>query len=46
MSEYVIIPTKWRRQPKTIQRWVTRSLEFAVQLPPKEKRPKSKRKKP
>jgi TfoX/Sxy family transcriptional regulator of competence genes len=46
MSEYMIIPTKWRRQPKTLQRWVTRSLEFAAQLPPKEKRQKSKRKRP
>ena len=46
MSEYVTLPAEWRRQPKTVQRWVLRSLEFTGQLPPKQKGQKSKRTKP
>ena len=43
MSEYMTIPSKWRSQPKTVERWVLRSLEFAGQLPPKQKKLKKKR---
>jgi TfoX/Sxy family transcriptional regulator of competence genes len=45
MSGYVTIPREWRQQPRTVQRWVSRSLEFAGQLPPKQKGQKTKRKK-
>jgi TfoX/Sxy family transcriptional regulator of competence genes len=44
MSEYMTIPPKWRRQPKTVRGWVQRSLEFSGQLPPKKKGQKPKRK--
>jgi TfoX/Sxy family transcriptional regulator of competence genes len=45
MSGYVTIPREWRQQPRTVQRWVSRSLEFAGQLPPKQKGQKTNRKK-
>jgi TfoX/Sxy family transcriptional regulator of competence genes len=42
MSEYMTLPPKWKGQAKTVERWVLRSLDYAGQLPPKQKKPKRK----
>jgi len=35
MKEYVVLPRSWRRDPAKIKPWVSRSLEWSGQLPPK-----------
>ncbi len=35
MKEYVVIPKAWRNQHGTARLWVTRSLDWASRLPPK-----------
>jgi len=35
MKEYVVLPRAWMDQPETLQRWVSRSLQWASQLPEK-----------
>jgi TfoX/Sxy family transcriptional regulator of competence genes len=39
MSGYVTVPAAWRAQPKRLTPWVTRSLDLAMALPPKERKP-------
>ena len=40
MKEYVVLPAAWRDDPDRARRWVERSADYAVTVPPKEKRPR------
>ena len=40
MKEYIVLPAAWRREPRKLEEWVARSLDWAEGLPPK--RPKRK----
>src|SRR5262249_40569532 len=35
MKEYVVLPRAWLNQPETLQKWISRSLRWASQLPEK-----------
>src|SRR2546425_637519 len=35
MKGYILLPRTWKAQPQTLRRWVTRSLEWASELPTK-----------
>ncbi len=37
MAEYIVLPAAWSSQKAKTGRWVKRSFEWAVQLPPKKK---------
>jgi TfoX/Sxy family transcriptional regulator of competence genes len=36
MREYVTLPD-WRSQPDTVREWATKSLDYALRLPPKKR---------
>jgi TfoX/Sxy family transcriptional regulator of competence genes len=38
MGEYVTLPDQWREEPDQARAWVLRSLTWAAELPPKEKK--------
>jgi TfoX/Sxy family transcriptional regulator of competence genes len=44
MREYVVLPERLYRDHKEFNRWLTRSYGYASALPPKEKKPRKKRK--
>ena len=35
MKDYVIMPSAWRDNPKTLKPWVSRALAWTSKLPPK-----------
>ena len=37
MAEHIVLPAAWSSQKAKTGRWVKRSFEWAVQLPPKKK---------
>jgi TfoX/Sxy family transcriptional regulator of competence genes len=45
MGEYVVLPSAWHGEPDTARSWVLRSFQWAVGLPPKEKKEKKSRSK-
>jgi TfoX/Sxy family transcriptional regulator of competence genes len=44
MTGFVLIPPAWHKQPKRVREWVVRSLEFAEAMPPKQPKPRAKKK--
>ena len=36
MKEYVVLPAAWRDEPERARRWVERSADYAVTIPPKQ----------
>jgi TfoX/Sxy family transcriptional regulator of competence genes len=45
MREYVVLPEVWRDDPKQVREWAARSLDHVDELPPKEPKKKSQKKK-
>jgi TfoX/Sxy family transcriptional regulator of competence genes len=45
MREYVVLPDAWRNDPKQVREWAARSLDHADELPPKEPKKNSQKKK-
>jgi TfoX/Sxy family transcriptional regulator of competence genes len=44
MRGYMLLPSVWRDEPERIHEWVTRSLDWAEELPPKEPKKKQTKK--
>ena len=44
MKEYVAFPEGWRRRPKTVRKWVGRSLDWVAEMPPKTSKARAKKK--
>jgi TfoX/Sxy family transcriptional regulator of competence genes len=40
MREYAVMPGEWHNSPAKASEWVSRALDWASQLPPKEKKKK------
>jgi TfoX/Sxy family transcriptional regulator of competence genes len=38
MREYVVLPSEWRNKPERVREWAARSLDWAEELPPKQKK--------
>jgi len=37
MKDYIIMPRSWTNEPKSMRKWISRSLESSAKLPPKKK---------
>ena len=37
MKEYVILPKAWWKQPHTIRKWITKSIDWTAKMPEKKK---------